>query len=169
MRREPSVCEWNERTADLARHRVRCGRRTPQNSTLKLAECAQLALDPNTRLTPLHMARSPEPQLTRIGSYPTGGKKPANDDESSSSSSSSSSDSGDDESSSDGEKFEVERIERHRFEGMKCEFFVRWLEYPDSERSWEPEEVSGTRRSCAAPARADLFCTPRRICGRAVH
>lgn len=76
--------------------------------------------------------RSPEPTLTtRAGNYSTKQGTPSD----------SSSDSGESGSDAEAEVYEVESIEKHRFDGSTRSFYVRWLGYPDSERSWEPEAV----------------------------
>ena len=77
------------------------------------------------------MRRSPEPTLTRVGVPPN---KPDT-------TSDSSSDIGDSNDGDEVEVYEVEKIEDDRLEGSKRSFYVRWLGYPASDRSWEPEEV----------------------------
>ena len=44
------------------------------------------------------------------------------------------------EGEEDEQEYEVEAILKHRQRGRKKEYLIKWVGYPDSENTWEPEE-----------------------------
>merc|ERR1711998_726180 len=55
-----------------------------------------------------------------------------------------------DEDDEEGEEFEVEKIEKKRVKDGVTEYYVRWKNYGDKDRTWEPEENLETAKSLVA-------------------
>lgn len=80
-------------------------------------------------------AKSPEPLLTTLSRPDTQLRDESSDLGDSADS--------DEEGDSEVPVYEIERIEAHKdLLGGKRAFFVRWKNYGDDDRTWEPEEAS---------------------------